>query len=197
MAQVQVSVKCAACRFQREDGCLSGVGPLKPKLMIVTDLPAREDFTKNTVMQGKLGMMQRQVVHSILKLDHEKDVYYTYAIKGETKGETVEGKEIQACKNWLLKEIYAVQPEYILLAGNTARQMLLGNEYPMAEYRGKLIENPIHGWKIFLTWSAGYVERYSSFILINKKPARECKTGSVPWFYVKDMRKLHDIIHGG
>ncbi len=78
-------LECDACQFR--GNCLSGLGQPGARLMVVFDYPYGDDLRNNAAMSGKAGLLQRQVLGGV-GLDPDKDVYYTYAIKGDTKGAT-------------------------------------------------------------------------------------------------------------
>ncbi len=55
------------------------------------------------------------------------------------------------------------------------------------------------GWPVFITYGTGFVEKFSSWKpnpSVRDKRERLFTTGSIPWFYRRDMSKLKPSLNG-
>lgn len=180
-----MKLQCESCRCRGI--CLTGEGPTTAQVMIVTDYPVYEDLKIGKAMSGTLGALQRAILSRFIGWA-DSDVYHTYAIKGDPKGDDIGAKEMSACRVWLQQELAKVQPKLIVAAGNIAKQLLLGPAPAFKEIRGKAGEDFLTGTPVFVTYSIRDVDKYSSFDPDGR--TRHFRTGSVPWFYRRDLQAL-------
>lgn len=185
-------LSCLACQFQGK--CLTGSGnDQQPALLVVGDHPAGDDLRHEVAFSGVAGRTLKQAIANILGLDPAKDVYYTYAIRGDRRNESITNVEIQACRTWLWQEIQRVRPKVILAAGNIARQAVFSDAGPgFRDARGQLLHDPMFGWPIFVTYSILEVEKFSAK---ESDGRRRFTFGSVPWFFWQDLKRLHTILN--
>jgi uracil-DNA glycosylase family 4 len=143
---------------------------------------------------GKSGQLLRRGLKSIVGLNPEEDVFYTNIIKCEPAGQTVTEREIQACKSWLNKELGKVTSKVILIAGSQAKKALLPQvEEDVSKIHGQVFQDQLRGFKMLVTWNPAYVDQFSAF---DEKGNRLIQTGSVPWMFMNDLKKLKELLDG-
>ena len=114
-----------------------------------------------------------------------KDTYVTNAVKHfgfEERGKRRLHKkprwgEVQACKPWLVSEIFVVEPKLIVCLGATAAQSLMGSAFRITRSRGQILKSE---WAPFLM--ATY--HPSAILRAPDKEARDRMRGE----FVDDLR---------
>lgn len=199
---------CKACKL----GCGRAVpshGPSKAKLLVISDYPGAKESELGLNMVGRAGQLLRDALTNIVGLDAERDVYYANVIRCEpTDGPKSIGKsEVNACKKFTLEDIRNVDAKVILVAGNLAFQTILAQVYTaekdaesgfsLSKAHGSVYEHL--GKKYFVTWNPAHIEQYKFKRRVggtDRKPVYEdwYPTGSEPWVFIKDMKKLKQLL---
>lgn len=184
-------IVCRACKLG--DGVtVPAYGPLKPKLIVVCDFPSSPETKVRTPLQGRAGQLMRRALTSVVGLQVDKDVVFTYALKCDPKGEEFGARELRSCKKWIQRELDKIDCKLVLIAGETARELLLPNTTgPINKIHGQVFSEPLTGYRYMVTFGPSYVEQFSSFDLQGN---RDCKFGSVPDLFLKDLVKLKALI---
>lgn len=153
---------CTLCPLHAsaEHVCLMGSGSRSAKVMVVGEAPGAREDEEHAAFVGPAG----QLLDQLLKLSNldRSDVYITNVNKCRPpKNRTPDPKEIKACvAEYLMEELDHVQPEFILLLGNSALRGLTGSS-GITKWRG-------HSWSIdtatvFATYHPAYVLRSPRF----------------------------------
>lgn len=141
---------CNLCAFSSPT-CIWGVGPSKAKVMVVNSYATEQDEQEGAaVMPSSLVERLRAI-----GLDPEK-VYYTNAIKCACpRGTKYKVGDIKKCKQYLDKELAAVQPTYVLVLGAQALKATVDGS--ITELNGVMVEKD--GIKYMPSYSPGIVYR--------------------------------------
>lgn len=156
---------CIKCPLSELRTCvLNGMGNEQSKIMFVLDAPSKEDDSNQKAFSGP----------SVRKLDsilsrfgiHRSQVYYTYATRCRANLKTLEGyrpahfEELQACSEYLIKEIETVKPYVIVPMGTEAVSAVLNLKKPkVGELRGMEMWSDRFNCKVLSTYSTGAVLR--------------------------------------
>jgi DNA polymerase len=125
-----------------------GVGDPNAAVMLVGEQPGdREDIEGEPFVGPAGALLDGALVEAGLD---RSALYVTNAVKHfkwERRGKVrlhkkPGGREITACKPWLLAEIDAVRPEIVVCLGATAAQALLGAEFRVTRQRGQIMSGP-------------------------------------------------------
>lgn len=118
---------CQMCRLSQSANtvCSLGSGP-KKRVMILDDVPSRKE---DETGEPTLGSAMRELLSIAEEVGFKRsDFYIAHAVscrppegKGPTKG------EIAKCSFWVKKQIKYVNPQVVLLVGNTALQSITGS----------------------------------------------------------------------
>lgn len=125
-----------------------GDGPVPNNIMVLGEAPGyREDELKKP-FAGKAGQLLDSLLSEV-GLPRES-VYITNACRCRPPdNRTPSRTEIKACAHFMQLELKEVQPDYLLLLGNTALQAITGKSGIMSK-RGTFI-GEFHGAKAFAT----------------------------------------------
>lgn len=146
--------RCGLCKTA-EHVCLLGKGPKPCKVMIVGEAPGHREDDSGKPFVGRSGELLEELLE-VCDIDRS-DVYITNAVHCRPPdNRTPKKKEIEACKHWLLKEIEAVKPKFVLLMGNIPLYALLGQK-GIRKARGMPVEKD--GVIYFPTYHPSYALR--------------------------------------
>jgi uracil-DNA glycosylase family protein len=124
-----------------------GVGDPHARVMLVGEQPGDEEDRKGLPFVGPAGrLLDRALEAAGVEREH---LYVTNAVKHfkwEPRGKrrlhkTPAQREIDACHQWIEREIAAVRPTVIVALGATAAKALFGRDFRVSTARGRFVEN--------------------------------------------------------
>jgi DNA polymerase len=148
---------CRACPlFVHATQTVFGAGDPHAKVMLVGEQPGDEEDLKGEPFVGPAGRLLDRALEAA-GIDRQS-LYVTNAVKHfkwEPRGKrrlhkTPVQREIEACYQWLEREIEAVKPQVLVCLGATAARALLGAAFRVSTMRGQFIESP-HAPFVFAT----------------------------------------------
>jgi len=148
---------CRACLlFAHATQTVFGNGDPQAKVMLVGEQPGDEEDLQGLPFVGPAGRLLDRALEAA-GIDR-KALYVTNAVKHfkwEPRGrrrlhKTPAQREIEACYQWLEREIEAVRPQVIVCLGATAARALLGAAFRVSVMRGTFIDSP-HAPFVFAT----------------------------------------------
>ncbi len=133
--------RCTSCPLWKgKTLSVSGDGSENAKVMFVYYSPSEEDDRQGTTLNDDI----RKLYFDLLKKHKlkEKDVFVTPLIKCYSKRKNkVTSKCITSCKNkFLLTQIGIIKPNLIVLSSSKVIKSVLGNNYPLKKYNGKIVK---------------------------------------------------------
>jgi uracil-DNA glycosylase family 4 len=131
---------CTACPLHQsaETVCLMGNGPVPAKIAFVGQSPGAQEDAEGLPFIGAAGQMLDDMLASA-GIDR-RDVYVTNMNKCHPpQNRPATPAEVKACKPYLEQELALVDPEIVVLLGNSALQGVLGQSGIMSK-RGTAIE---------------------------------------------------------
>jgi DNA polymerase len=126
-----------------------GAGDPHARVVLVGEQPGDEEDRKGLPFVGPAGrLLDRALEAAGVAREH---LYVTNAVKHfkwQLRGKrrlhkTPAQREIDACRQWLEREIQAVQPEVIVALGATAARALIGKDFKVSVMRGQLVKSPL------------------------------------------------------
>ena len=139
---------CKSCAlWKRATQTVFGEGPVPARVMLVGEQPGDYEDVSGRPFVGPAGKLLNTALDRA-GMDRAA-VYVTNAVKHfkwEPSGKRrlhkkPSGREIQACRPWLLSELELVKPRLVVCMGLTAVTSLLGREVRITENRGKFFES--------------------------------------------------------
>ena len=105
--------------------CLTGDGPVPARAMLVGEAPGLREEEESKPFVGKAGQYLDEVMERC-NLSRD-DVFISNVVKCRPPGNrTPKTSEVKACHDFLVKEVEAVNPDYIMALGGVALKALTG-----------------------------------------------------------------------
>ncbi|HET6756124.1 MAG TPA: UdgX family uracil-DNA binding protein [Burkholderiales bacterium] len=143
------AASCRACPlWQSGTQTVFGAGDADAKVMLVGEQPGDEEDLRGEPFVGPAGkLLDRALIAAGVD---RSQVYVTNAVKHfkwEPRGKrrlhkTPAQREIDACRQWLEREIAIVKPKVIVCLGGTAVKALLGPKVKVLANRGVFLASP-------------------------------------------------------
>jgi uracil-DNA glycosylase len=141
---------CKGCELWRNaTQAVFGGGSERAKMMLIGEQPGDQEDLTGIPFSGPAGqLLDRGLVDA--GIDREQ-VYITNAVKhfkwlprGKRRlHQKPNGREIAACRPWLLAELEAIQPRVLICLGATAARAVLAKVTKISEHRGELLESDL------------------------------------------------------
>jgi uracil-DNA glycosylase len=134
-----------------------GAGDPHARVMLVGEQPGDEEDKKGLPFVGPAGRLLDRALEAA-GVDREH-LYVTNAVKHfkwQLRGKrrlhkTPAQREIDACHQWLEKEIENIQPHVIVALGSTAAKAIISRDFKVTVQRGQFVESP-HAPYVFATF---------------------------------------------
>jgi DNA polymerase len=126
-----------------------GAGDPHARVMLVGEQPGDEEDRKGLPFVGPAGRLLDRALEAA-GVDREH-LYVTNAVKHfkwEPRGKrrlhkTPAQREIDACHQWLEREIKNIKPQVIVALGSTAAKALIGRGFKVSVQRGQFIRKAL------------------------------------------------------
>ena len=142
--------KCQDCPlWANATQTVFGAGDPHARVMLVGEQPGDEEDKKGLPFVGPAGrLLDRGLEAAGVDRSH---LYVTNAVKHfkwELRGKrrlhkTPAQREIDACHQWLEREVAAIEPQVIVCLGATAARAVIARDFKVSTMRGKLVESPL------------------------------------------------------
>ncbi len=150
-------------------------GNRKARLMFVGEAPGADEDQQSRPFVGRAGQLLTKIINAIgFKREEVMIGNVNRCRPPGNRPPTPE--EASMCKPFLLREIAVVQPEVIVVLGNTAMKNLLGIKEGISKLRGQFQE--FNGIKVMPTFHPAYLLR---------DPSKKRET----W---EDLKKVRDYL---
>ena len=146
----QEARKCQDCPlWANATQTVFGAGDPHARVMLVGEQPGDEEDKKGLPFVGPAGRLLDRALEAA-GVEREQ-LYVTNAVKHfkwEARGKrrlhkTPAQREVDACHQWLEREIAAVKPLVIVALGATAAKAVLGKHFKVSLDRGRFVESPL------------------------------------------------------
>jgi uracil-DNA glycosylase len=152
-------------------------GNRKARLMFVGEAPGADEDAQSRPFVGRAGQLLTKIIEAIgLKREQVLIGNVNRCRPPGNRAPTTE--EASTCKPYLLREIAIVQPEVIVVLGNTAMKNLLDTREGITRLRGRFQD--YKGIKVMPTFHPAYLLR---------DPSKKRET----W---EDLKKVRDYLDG-
>ncbi len=188
--------------------CLTGVGPHNAHGMVIGEAPGWREEDERKPFAGKSGKLLDKVLLGVgLK---REEVFVTNIVACRPpNNRTPEPDEIEACNEYLMKQIETVKPKYILALGGSAVQTLTGRRsIKISKIQDSVVPGP-NGSQVIASYHPAYILRkpvyHKNLVnsiarfarMLDTKPQKEVKTYAVLRLSVleKLIKKLKKYPH--
>jgi uracil-DNA glycosylase family protein len=126
-----------------------GAGDPHARVMLVGEQPGDAEDKKGLPFVGPAGKLLDRALEAA-EVDREH-LYVTNAVKHfkwQLRGKrrlhkTPAQREIDACRQWLEREVAALGPQVIVALGATAARAVIGKDFKVSTMRGRFVESPL------------------------------------------------------
>jgi DNA polymerase len=126
-----------------------GAGDPHARVVLVGEQPGDEEDKKGLPFVGPAGRLLDRALEAA-GVDREH-LYVTNAVKHfkwQLRGKrrlhkTPAQREVDACHQWLEREIEAVKPHVIVALGATAARAVISKDFKVSLMRGQFVESPL------------------------------------------------------
>ena len=142
--------KCQDCPlWANATQTVFGAGDPHARVMLVGEQPGDEEDKKGLPFVGPAGrLLDRALEAAGVEREH---IYITNAVKHfkwERRGKrrlhkTPAQREIDACHQWLEREVAAIRPQVIVCLGATAARAVISMDFKVSLQRGRFVESPL------------------------------------------------------
>lgn len=127
--QFRTDLKCSACDLaaspELATNCMSGAGNVRnPTYFIVGHAPGKDDDRYGRPMTGRNGVLLRELLQE--SGIAEEECFFSNTLRCCTYETTLKERQWNACKDYLVKEILALNPQVIIASGAKAMTWLTG-----------------------------------------------------------------------
>jgi DNA polymerase len=146
----QASAGCRGCGlWELGTQTVFGEGAQHAEVMFVGEQPGDQEDRQGRPFVGPAG---RVLDDALVEAGIDRDkTYVTNAVKHfkwQARGkrrihQKPNWAEMSACRPWLEAELEAVRPRVLVLLGATAAQTMLGRQFRVTQFRGRLIESEL------------------------------------------------------
>jgi uracil-DNA glycosylase len=146
----EAAASCRGCHlWQVGTQTVFGEGPAGADAMFVGEQPGDVEDREGRPFVGPAGRLLDEALAEA-GIDRSR-AYLTNAVKHfkwQARGkrrihQKPNWTEMTACRPWLEAELAAVRPRVLVLLGATAAQTLLGRQFRVTQWRGRLIESDL------------------------------------------------------
>ena len=167
---------CTRCPlYERRTHICHTEGYSAARLMFVGEAPGADEDAQARPFVGRAGQLLTKIIEAIGFKREEVLIGNVNRCRPPGNRPPTE-EEASICKPFLLREIAAVQPEVIVVLGNTATRNLLNTKVGITRLRGEFQD--YHGVKVMPTFHPAYLLR---------DPSKKQET----W---QDLKKVRDYL---
>jgi uracil-DNA glycosylase len=142
--------RCQACPlWANATQTVFGAGDPHARVMLIGEQPGDEEDRKGLPFVGPAGRLLDRALEAA-GVDREH-LYVTNAVKHfkfQLRGKrrihkTPAQREIEACHQWIEREVAAVKPRVIACLGATAARAVIGKDFKVSVMRGRFVDSPL------------------------------------------------------
>ena len=149
--------ECLRCPLhQSRTHIVNSEGNRKARLMFVGEAPGADEDAQARPFVGRAGQLLNKIIEAI-GMKREEVLIGNVNRCRPPQNRTPTHEEAATCKPFLLREIAVVQPEVIVVLGNTAMKNLLDTKEGITKLRGEFQD--YKGIKVMPTFHPAYLLR--------------------------------------
>lgn len=135
---------CVACSLADErTNVVFNSGNLNAELMLIGEGPGQQEDEEGVPFIGRAGQLLTKILESVDI--HRDDIYIANTVKCRPpNNRTPHPQEMDACQNYLIRQIQLVQPKIICLLGAAALKAILGPTESISKIRGQWVTTQVN-----------------------------------------------------
>jgi DNA polymerase len=149
---------CTACRLsETRTRVVPGEGAADARIVFVGEGPGADEDKTGRPFVGRAGRLLDDIITKGMRLSRA-EVYICNVVKCRPPGNRVPAPdEVEACSDWLDRQLAAIAPRVICTLGATAARRLLDTDAPMGRLRQR--EHAWRGIPVVVTYHPAYLLR--------------------------------------
>lgn len=181
---INIASTCTKCELSKtRNTVVFGDGPVPCDLMLIGEGPGADEDEQGHPFVGRAGQLLTKILESV-QIDRKKDIYITNIVKCRPPNNRAPlPAETTACYPYLEAQIRLVKPKIIILTGAPATKVVLKNETPISQIRGK--------WFCLENTDISVIPIFHPSYLL-RSPSKE--KGSPKWFTWQDMIEIKNAL---
>ena len=150
---------CTQCPLhQSRTQTVFGVGNQSADWMIIGEAPGAEEDRQGEPFVGRAGQLLNEMLRAVGLT--RGDVYIANILKCRPpNNRDPKPDEVQACAEYLNRQVELIKPRLILAVGRIAAQNLLGDDQPVGRLRGTVHRFGERGIPLVVTYHPAYLLR--------------------------------------
>lgn len=178
-AVAAAAATCTACKLApTRTQVVFGVGDPHAELMFVGEGPGEQEDLRGEPFVGRAGQLLTQLIEGIGLT--RADVYIANVVKCRPPGNRdPQPDEIEACSQWLDRQLELIRPRVIVTLGNFATKLLLATKDGITKIRGQefpysragvdaLLIPTLHPSAVLRTGGATLAEARADFVKVKR-----------------------------
>jgi uracil-DNA glycosylase family 4 len=122
-----------------------GEGPETARIVVIGEHPGEEENRVGRPWIGGVGVYTFKKLFDLINVDRE-ELFMTNAVMCYPgKDKEPSKSDLQTCREWLLKILYAIDPVLVIAMGNDAVESLTGQKVSITHEYGRIILMDIPG----------------------------------------------------
>jgi DNA polymerase len=146
----QAARECTACPlWKHATQTVFGEGPADARVLLVGEQPGDQEDRTGHPFVGPAGQLLDRALeaagvdrHTVFVTNVVKHFKWTLRGKRRLHKKPIQ-REIDACFQWLEREIETIRPQLVVCLGATAAQALLGHQFRVSRQRGQLVRSEL------------------------------------------------------
>ena len=149
---------CRRCKLHTDrTHIVFGEGSPDARLMFIGEGPGANEDKEGRPFVGRAGVMLTAIIENVLRMKRE-EVYIANIVKCRPPGNrNPQPDECATCMAFLMRQIEAISPEFIVALGGVATHNLLDTKAPISKLRGRF--HDFGGIKLMPTYHPAYLLR--------------------------------------
>lgn len=128
---------CTKCDLSKtRTNVVVGTGPVPCDFMIIGEGPGEQEDLSGNPFVGRAGQLLTKILESA-GINRETDVYITNIVKCRPpENRNPQAVEVEACKDYLIRQIQLVKPKILVLLGAPSLKTILEEKLAISKVRG-------------------------------------------------------------
>ena len=131
-------IRCKECKKETSGKAVTGEGSSNAKIVFIGEAPGHKEAETGRPFIGRSGQLLRKEISNI-GLD-ETQIFITSAVKYLPNRGTPTKTQIRHGQIHLWKQLEIINPNIIVLLGNSAIEGVLNESMPINKWHGKVLE---------------------------------------------------------
>lgn len=181
------ALECNKCVLSEDrNNVVFNSGNTNANILVIGEGPGQQEDEMGLPFVGRSGQLLTKIFESVgINRD---DIYIANTVKCRPpENRTPLPKEIDACQDYLIRQVQIVQPKIILLLGAAALKSTLGDKHAITKVRGQWFTQPVN----YMDDELYIMPMFHPAYLLRNSSKKE---GSPKWLTWQDMKEVKSAL---